>query len=475
MAQIETANLLNPAPIESRILDATSDVVRVSDAPLRTAGRAAFRGFLLRLMQSIELSVHYSTPKFSAVGALAVLGFPLYYWIWKYVFPQPYENLWLRLFGSALFIPLMLVRCWPRNLRRFIAIYWYCAIFFGFPFFFNFMLFKNHGSQAWIMSTLVALFLMILLLDWVNLILMFITGTALAWIAFWLTGEGMEIPLFYVGQLPIFAFAVVAGAVFNFNREMVAQEKLGTMLTAASNIAHELRTPLLGIKGGASGIKRYFPALLEAYRLARAHDLPVANIRGAHFDGMLSALDRMQGEVDRSNTIIDMLLFNAKQNRSQQGESDLCSMKGCVDSALDRYPFASAQERQLVSWDNSMDFQFFGSETLMVHVFFNLLKNSLHAIARARRGTITIWVVLGETQNQVNFRDTGPGIPPTVLPRIFKRFYTWSQSSEGEPGTGVGLAFCKSVVEGFGGTLVCRSTLGEFTEFTMSFPKKGNP
>lgn len=429
---------------------------------------------LTRLIRSIEQSVQYSTPKFVAVGAMAVMGFPLYYWIWGYLFPQPYENLPLRLFGSLLFVPLMLAAYWPLKLRRFLSIYWYVAIFFALPFFFNFMLFKNHGSQAWMMSTLVALFLMILLLDWLNLIIMFCVGSMLAWLACWATGESLEIPTYYASHLPIFLFAVIAGAVLTFTREMVAQEKLGTMLTAASNIAHELRTPLLGIKSGAVGLKRYLPTLLEAYRLVKNHDIPIANIRAAHFDSMLDVLDRIHAEVDRSNTVIDMLLMNATQTKSSQINVAPCSMVSCVGAALDRYPFSSREERDLITWDNSIDFQFLGSDTLMIHVFFNFLKNALQAVGRARKGDIEIRLVPGHAHNEVHFRDSGPGIPATVLARIFTRFYSWSDSSEGEAGTGVGLAFCKSVVESFGGTISCRSTVGEFTEFVIAFPTKSS-
>ncbi len=430
----------------------------------------AERKLLGRLVRSIEQSVQYSTPKFVAIGALAVVGFPLYYWIWGHLFPQPYENLLLRLFGSVLFLPLMLAPYWPINMRRYLAIYWYIAITFALPFFFTFMLLKNQGSLAWLMSTLVAIFLMILLLDWLNLIFMILIGTTVAWLANWLTGGGLTMPVYLLENLPIFLFAIVAGGLVTFTREMVAQEKLGTMLTAASNIAHELRTPLLGIKSGAVGLKRYLPALIDGFNLARENGLAVAKVRTGHFDSMLNVLDRIHLEVDRSNTVIDMLLMNATQTNLSQTPLTYCSMAQCIDSALDRYPFVSEDERNLVHWNRGVDFKFIGSETLTIHVFFNFLKNAIHAIARARRGTIAIWLVTRENFNEVHFRDSGPGIPITVLPQVFSRFFSWSGSEENDVGTGVGLAFCKSVVECFGGHIVCHSELNEFTEFVIVLP-----
>ncbi len=450
----------------------------------RTDPRGVWRGRWLaslmkklfsKLTRSVEQSVQYSTPKFVAIGALGAVGFPLYYWIWAYLFPQPYENLPLRLFGSAVFLLLTLESYWPANFRRYLPAYWYGALLFGMPFFFNFMLFKNNGSQVWLMSTLVALFLMTLVLDWLNLIIMYCVGSALAWFANWATGGNLAIPFSYATHLPIFIFAVLAGAIFTRTREIIAQEKLGTMLAAASNIAHELRTPLLGIKSGVAGLQRYMPTLIQAYQLAKENNLKVETIRVAHFNSMMAVLSRIQAEVESSNTTIDILLMNATLTKSSQVARVWCSMAKCVETALDRYPFSAEEERKRITWDRSTDFEFLGSDTLMIHIYFNFLKNSLHAIARARKGDIEIWLVRGAHYNEVHFKDTGSGISALVMPQIFNRFYSWSDSSEGEAGTGVGLAFCKSVIDNFGGSVSCRSILGEFTEFVIILPKKAIP
>ncbi len=62
----------------------------------------------------------------------------------------------------------------------------------------------------------------------------------------------------------------------------------------------------------------------------------------------------------------------------------------------------------------------------------------------------------------------GTGIAADKLPSIFQPFYT---SLEQGTGTGMGLSFCKMVMDGFGGAIACRSKLGEFTEFELKFPK----
>ncbi|GAL32100.1 sensor histidine kinase CqsS [Vibrio maritimus] len=63
-------------------------------------------------------------------------------------------------------------------------------------------------------------------------------------------------------------------------------------------------------------------------------------------------------------------------------------------------------------------------------------------------------------------KDTGQGIEPQLIKNIFEDFYT-----TGKNGTfGLGLSFCKKVMKSFGGSIVCRSEFGEWTEFELIFP-----
>lgn len=420
--------------------------------------------------ESIDSNSQYIESRFTIISMVAVIAFPFYYIVWHYIFPQPYENLTLRLLGSALFFPFMFVRHWPQWLNRYKSIHWYIATLYGLPFFFTFMLLMNEVSTVWLMSTLVAVFLMILLLSWYNLLIQFVAGTTLGWFAFSLTTGHAQLQSEYWKYSPIFLFAIVAGGLLNFSSKRMQKERLRAMLTTASNIAHELRTPLLGIKSGATGLRQYLPALLEGYSLAASHGLIKESIRLAHLNSMRGVLDRIEGEANHSNTIIDMLLMNADADGVLRREPVVCSMAHCIETALDRYPFMSEKERALLIWNRDADFCFHGTELLMVHVLFNLMKNALYHINKAGKGNIVIRLNLSPQGNKLIFRDTGSGIAPEVLPHIFTRFYSRSSENEKNIGAGVGLAFCKSVMSSLGGTIDCESQLGEYTEFTLIFP-----
>src|SRR3569833_2982881 len=90
-----------------------------------------------RALARISETYSQVEPSFQIMGAFGVLGFPLYYFVWAYLFPQPYENLSLRLIGAALCVPLLLVGQLPARLRNGFRIYWYVIMTYNFPIFFT--------------------------------------------------------------------------------------------------------------------------------------------------------------------------------------------------------------------------------------------------------------------------------------------------------------------------------------------------
>lgn len=100
-------------------------------------------------------------------------------------------------------------------------------------------------------------------------------------------------------------------------------------------------------------------------------------------------------------------------------------------------------------------------------VLFNLLANARDAMPDA--GEIGLAVRLRAEAVDLEVRDTGPGIDPEIQDRLFEPFVT----SKGDDGTGLGLAIVRRLVEGAGGQVVCRSTVGEGTTFTVTLPLAG--
>lgn len=77
---------------------------------------------------------------------------------------------------------------------------------------------------------------------------------------------------------------------------------------------------------------------------------------------------------------------------------------------------------------------------------------------------------------QLRVTDSGIGIAPDELPKVFDRFFRSSSSlSRAVPGTGLGLAIAKALVEAHGGELAVQSTVGEGSTFTVSLPLTHDP
>jgi len=87
-------------------------------------------------------------------------------------------------------------------------------------------------------------------------------------------------------------------------------------------------------------------------------------------------------------------------------------------------------------------------------------------------GDLVITAAADDGVVEMEFRDTGPGIPAEHMPRLFEAFFT----TKGEGGTGLGLFSCKRIIEeGHGGEIAVESELGAGTTFVIRLPTAEQP
>jgi two-component system, CAI-1 autoinducer sensor kinase/phosphatase CqsS len=406
--------------------------------------------------------------KYKVIGAVAFVGFPAYFIIWKFIFEQPYENLWLRLLGSVMSLPLLLEDYFSETIKKYMPFYTYLFTIFGLPFLFMFMMLMNKANMVWQMSMMASLIYLIFLMDTLNVFIVFAIGCTIATIIYYLTETNPTITANLLYSIPVYLFILAGSILFNYSEERTRQESRMRALTAVgSSIAHEMRTPLLGIRYDASGLQDYLPRLIDAHDWAVAHGWDGEPLEPTEKGGLERAVDRISHHTAFANTMINILLMNIGEQRIDPANFDKFSMAGEVTQLLDSYPFKGS-DREKIVWKPESDFIFFGSDLLMRHVFINLLKNGLRALGEARRGHIEIRLEVGQPFNRVYFRDTGTGIAEDQLPHLFEPFFTGRRDGTR---VGIGLTFCQRVIESFEGTLTCRSELGEFTEFVISLPR----
>jgi signal transduction histidine kinase len=106
----------------------------------------------------------------------------------------------------------------------------------------------------------------------------------------------------------------------------------------------------------------------------------------------------------------------------------------------------------------------------LAQVFTNLLDNALKHTSQG--GTITL-AAKPEAEAgivTVSVTDTGVGIPPEDLPRIFERFYRVDKSRTAGHGYGIGLAITSEIIRAHGGSITVESVVGLGTKFTVKLP-----
>lgn len=417
---------------------------------------------------STYIEFHTRAPfKHLYLSYIGLATFPAYYVVWTYIFPQPYENMALRGVGVAICMVHLMRGRWPDALKPFYYQFTYLSMMYGLPFFFTFMTLKNGASSAWLMSLMAALVFVVLVYDILNVFIVSTVGSLLGIAAFYYTDGVQPLPEPYLIGLPIFLFTLAAVVFLAYSERLIAQEQFLAAELLASSIAHEMRTPLLGIRLDCERVQADISLALAAASWAAKNGYDGNSLTASEATAMQGALERIREHALSANHIIDLMLANVAQKRVDTSDFKIYSFGEVIDTALDRYHFRRGQaERVRVRGDTTATF--WGSEQLMVHVIFNLLRNALKAIDQHGDGIIEIIVTPSTHENELAFTDTGAGVPPELLPLIFMPFVTGGSRMQG---TGVGLAFCKMVIEAFGGRISCHSKVGISTTFTINLPR----
>lgn len=275
-------------------------------------------------------------------------------------------------------------------------------------------------------------------------------------------------------KVPLYTFVWTCVASFYFakmtfkNRDIRRLREQLEAMKSGGFIAHELRTPLRTIHTYTDGIQTALPELLKGYEYAKQQAPDKFKMPERRLRLLENAMDTIKKETDISFNTIDMLLIKVNQeSKIDASNYTSVSIADVVTETLARYPFDNEQQ-SLVHWDpaTNSDFTFHGDEILTTHILFNLLRNALYQISVANKGEIYITTQSTENHNELIVKDTATGIPKASLPYVFDRTFSTS-----EKGIGLGLNFCKSVMESYQGKITCDSILGEYTEFILRFPK----
>ncbi|WP_245609145.1 hybrid sensor histidine kinase/response regulator [Vibrio rhizosphaerae] len=224
-----------------------------------------------------------------------------------------------------------------------------------------------------------------------------------------------------------------------------------------------MRNPLSAIKSSVGLIQ----SLLHTKH--PTDSVPHYNIEQHDYQMVNELLNDMHNTVDSANETINLLLTSIDQNRIPTSTFKMYSASDIAQHAIHSFSYKNPLDRLAINIQIENDFRFLGSDILLKYAFYNLFKNAFY-YQNNEIFRINICMTRQGKWNQITVKDNGVGIAKENLQDIFKDFYTHGKHG----GYGLGLPFCRRIMEAFGGRIECTSSVGQWTEFTLSFPTESS-
>ena len=231
----------------------------------------------------------------------------------------------------------------------------------------------------------------------------------------------------------------------SFNRLFTLQEQQAQELRELTqNILHDIRTPISHISQQAQCI------------YDKSCDPETAAGLIAESCDKIIDLFETHAEIAKNNA------FAEREQPSKQNVSEI------INFIVDLYaPAAEAKGVKISASAVKAPIMFMGHKSKFQRLIGNIIDNAIKFTPSGGSVTVTAFETLDTVEIVVS--DTGIGIDPVVVPRVFDRGFR-TKDAVSQPGFGLGLALAKSIVNFYRGTITCKSQLGKGTEFTIRLP-----
>lgn len=272
----------------------------------------------------------------------------------------------------------------------------------------------------------------------------------------------LTLSVFLVGGMMIITMAVVVSRTMigrireaDLQKEMMNQQviesgRLASLGEMAAGIAHEINNPVAIMVEEAGWIGD----ILDEEEFQGSENLK-------EFQRALSQI-KTQGL--RCRDITQKLLSFARRSDSEQ---HIFQINDMVEEVIGFFSNRAKFQNVVIQADYAQDLPYIQtSQTEIQQVLFNLIINAMDAMDKLG-GKITITTGYEEDMILIEVKDNGPGIPRSVLPRIFDPFYTTKAVGKG---TGLGLSICFGILNKIGGKITVSSAVGVGSTFRVLIP-----
>jgi signal transduction histidine kinase len=224
-----------------------------------------------------------------------------------------------------------------------------------------------------------------------------------------------------------------------------AYQQVATSLTQqrefVADVSHELRTPLTTLRGNLG-------------LLVRTPPIPM--------DEQKDIINDMVLESDRMIRLVNELLRLAHAEAGRTLKQEHFTIAPLIDDCCRQ--IQTLDETRTINWSCKANVNINGDRDAFKQVLLILLDNAI----KHSSGDVTVNAVTTNKETTVIVEDTGAGIPPDKLSRVFDRFYRVDEESQSN-GFGLGLPIARSLVEAQGGSIQIESQAGEGCRVIMEF------
>lgn len=239
------------------------------------------------------------------------------------------------------------------------------------------------------------------------------------------------------------------------HEKLLHQDKMSSLGKLSASVVHEINNPIAGILNLIMLMKR-----IASEEVVKQKEI----------DQFKRYLDLMENETRRTSRIVSNLLAFARQSKMEPKRLS-------VNQLIEKTLFLNSNLLKIdgVKVETKLDPNLpdlLGSEDQLQQVFMNLVSNAAEAMELdGGRFTIETKHLLREDKLQINFRDTGPGIPEDDIPKLFEPFFTTKKKGKG---VGLGLSVAYGIIQEHGGSIYVTSSVGQGTAFQVKLPLKSS-
>ena len=228
------------------------------------------------------------------------------------------------------------------------------------------------------------------------------------------------------------------------------QQKLSAVGMLASSVAHEMRNPLGSV------------------RLILENILDKMDTKPMPAEDMKHYLTLINDQVSLCINVTSRLLKLSRKPEEEKRPVDLNEVISETAGLLEYE--AKKTGVDVVIRESERPAVISAADADMRMIVVNLMQNAFHAMPDG--GKMEIGIDSGDDDVTLSFADTGVGIEPENLPRIFEPFFSKKPAQSKKEGTGLGLSIVKTIIEECGGTISVESAVGKGTTFRLRFPRR---